>query len=56
MNYIELAKVFLIYKLYEFDISNVKENFDIDKLENKIKESKNIFSIKIKDNGFNLYW
>ena len=42
MNYTELAKVFLIYKLYEFDISNVKDNFDIDKLENKIKESKNI--------------
>ena len=42
MNYTELAKVFLIYKLYEFDISNVKDNFDIVKLENKIKESKDI--------------
>ena len=45
MNYTELAKVFLIYKLYEFDISNVKDNFDIVKLEEKIKESKNIEEI-----------
>lgn len=42
MNYIELAKDFLIYKLHRLDISKVKDSFDVINLGNQIQNSKNI--------------
>lgn len=42
MDYIELAKDYLIYKLYEFDISKVKDSFSLTDLESEIQNSNNI--------------
>lgn len=42
MNYTELAKDFLIYKLHRLDTSRVKDNFDVINLENEIQKSKDI--------------
>ena len=42
MNYIELAKDFLIYKLHRLDTSKVKDSFDVINLENEIQKSKDI--------------
>jgi len=47
MDYIELIKNYLIYKLYEFDISKVKADFDIVNLEQKLQNSKDIEELHV---------